>query len=121
MDAITDASFLRKMKKILEEKRAKFEDGNHQPEFLHTKSDRNEEAGNVQLYENNLFSSDRARKAIGACDNALLSMENGTYGICVDCGNKIELERLEAIPETNRCLGCRKNIKVTTFPTRHGN
>jgi RNA polymerase-binding transcription factor DksA len=31
-------------------------------------------------------------------------LEKGTYGICVDCGEEIPAERLEAVPETIRCV-----------------
>lgn len=31
-------------------------------------------------------------------------LEEGTYGVCVDCGEEIPAERLEAIPEAIRCI-----------------
>ncbi len=31
-------------------------------------------------------------------------LEDGTYGTCVDCGEEIPAERLEAIPEAIRCI-----------------
>lgn len=31
-------------------------------------------------------------------------LERGTYGTCVDCGEPIPAERLEAVPETIRCV-----------------
>jgi RNA polymerase-binding transcription factor DksA len=34
---------------------------------------------------------------------ALERMRTGEYGICVDCGQEIEVERLRAIPWTLRC------------------
>jgi DnaK suppressor protein len=30
----------------------------------------------------------------------------GAYGICEDCGRKIGDERLEALPDATRCIGC---------------
>jgi len=35
---------------------------------------------------------------------ALQRLERGTYGTCVDCGRKIEAERLNSIPWTPYCL-----------------
>ena len=32
------------------------------------------------------------------------ALENGTYGTCIDCGKEIPAARLEAIPETVRCV-----------------
>ncbi len=39
-------------------------------------------------------------------NDALRKMEQGTYGVCENCGQKIDLARLEAIPYTPLCLGC---------------
>jgi DnaK suppressor protein len=36
--------------------------------------------------------------------DALTRIENGTYGICVKTGNKIEVERLEANPAATTCI-----------------
>ncbi|TMK67584.1 MAG: hypothetical protein E6G07_05670 [Actinobacteria bacterium] len=32
------------------------------------------------------------------------ALEEGRYGICVDCGHEIPRERLDAIPESVRCV-----------------
>lgn len=37
---------------------------------------------------------------------ALKRIDDGSYGKCFSCGNPIEPRRLEAIPETERCLSC---------------
>jgi YteA family regulatory protein len=37
-------------------------------------------------------------------DQALARIENGTYGVCVVCGEPIPYERLEAIPSAPTCL-----------------
>lgn len=39
-------------------------------------------------------------------ERALLRMEQGTYGVCVQCGEEIPRERLAARPEADRCLTC---------------
>ncbi len=36
-------------------------------------------------------------------DAALERLETGTYGICVDCGQPIDRERLEVVPWAARC------------------
>jgi RNA polymerase-binding transcription factor DksA len=38
--------------------------------------------------------------------NALNRMDNGTYGICLVCGDDIDERRLEAVPHTPRCINC---------------
>jgi DnaK suppressor protein len=37
---------------------------------------------------------------------ALARIENGTYGICAQCGEPIARERLEARPIATRCITC---------------
>jgi DnaK suppressor protein len=45
-----------------------------------------------------LRTRDRARKLIAKIDQALLRVENGTYGFCEENGEPIGLRRLEARP-----------------------
>jgi len=37
---------------------------------------------------------------------ALKRIEDGTFGICVACGDDIASERLEAVPHAPRCRNC---------------
>ena len=41
-------------------------------------------------------------------DAALNRLNEGEYGYCVQCGDNIELERLELDPATPKCLTCAK-------------
>lgn len=45
---------------------------------------------------------------LAAVDDALARLREGTYGRCVDCGNAIAAERLEAIPHAARCIACQR-------------
>ena len=45
-----------------------------------------------------LRTRDRARKLINKIDQALVRIENGTYGYCDETGEPIGLRRLEARP-----------------------
>lgn len=40
-------------------------------------------------------------------DSALSRMENNKYGICMECGDKIPFQRLEALPYSLLCLNCK--------------
>jgi RNA polymerase-binding transcription factor DksA len=40
-----------------------------------------------------------AREAIEEIHDALVRIEDGSYGTCLSCGRAIPLERLEAIPQ----------------------
>ena len=37
---------------------------------------------------------------------ALVRMEDGSYGDCVDCGKPVAEGRLEARPDASRCVAC---------------
>lgn len=39
---------------------------------------------------------------------ALRSIENGTYGVCRDCGGEISEKRLKYNPNASRCLSCQE-------------
>lgn len=39
-------------------------------------------------------------------ETALSRLDNGVYGVCIDCGEKITEARLEYRPEAARCLAC---------------
>jgi len=51
---------------------------------------------------------DRERKLIGKIREALDRIEDGTYGICEECGEEISAERLKARPVTTLCIECKK-------------
>jgi RNA polymerase-binding transcription factor len=39
---------------------------------------------------------------------ALKRISEGTYGICVTCGEDIDPKRLKALPTATRCISCAK-------------
>ncbi len=43
---------------------------------------------------------------IAAIELALRRIENGVFGICVDCHEQISVERLEAVPHAAKCRNC---------------
>lgn len=43
-------------------------------------------------------------------DDALKSIEDGTYGICKSCGKKIPEERLEFLPYADHCVKCQNEL-----------
>lgn len=45
-------------------------------------------------------------------DLALRKIENGTYGICEECGAVIGEKRLEAIPWVRLCIDCSQNEEI---------
>jgi len=62
-----------------------------------------------------LTEADREEALADAADSrredalaALARIDAGTYGVCVDCGEKIDEARLEFRPEAARCLRCQQ-------------
>jgi DnaK suppressor protein len=47
-------------------------------------------------------------KLLRAIEEALLRVEQGTYGICTDCEEEIKPLRLEAVPWTRVCIACKE-------------
>jgi DnaK suppressor protein len=50
---------------------------------------------------------DRERKLVAKIKQAILRIENGTFGVCEGCGGAIEEKRLEARPVTSLCFDCK--------------
>ena len=49
----------------------------------------------------------REQKLIKKIDDALDRIDNGTFGICDDCGMEINIKRLDARPVTTLCMECK--------------
>lgn len=50
---------------------------------------------------------DRERQLIRKIRAALQRIEDGTYGICEECGEEISIPRLKARPVTRLCINCK--------------
>jgi DnaK suppressor protein len=50
---------------------------------------------------------DRERKLLSKIDEALVRIEDGSYGACEECGGPIGVERLRARPVTTLCIECK--------------
>jgi DnaK suppressor protein len=61
--------------------------------------------------EINFILSDRERVKIKQIDDALLRLEEGSYGVCESCGLEIAEERLEAMPFTRLCRDCQQDME----------
>jgi DnaK suppressor protein len=55
--------------------------------------------------------SENERGKLMEVDEALDRIENGTFGICEDCGEPIALKRLEVIPDARYCVECQENLE----------
>ena len=50
---------------------------------------------------------DRERRLIRKIQSALQRIDDGTYGICDECGEEIAIPRLKARPVTRLCINCK--------------
>ncbi|MCO6451330.1 MAG: TraR/DksA C4-type zinc finger protein [Caldilineales bacterium] len=48
---------------------------------------------------------------IASIEDALRSIDRGTYGMCERCGNPIPPERLEVKPEATLCVTCQAEVE----------
>ena len=49
----------------------------------------------------------REQRLLKKIDQAIERVDDGTFGICEDCGSEINLKRLEARPVTTMCIDCK--------------
>ncbi len=54
-----------------------------------------------------LHLSAQARATVLEIDRALAKIEDGTYGVCEQCGDPIPEPRLQALPHAALCVACK--------------
>jgi RNA polymerase-binding transcription factor DksA len=116
-----DEKTLAELKKALVEKRAKITaqletfagkskdlKGDFDTKFEQIGDRPEENASEVEVYENNLGVEHRLENDLAAINEALKKMDDGTYGVCTNCGKPqtIDIKRLKAFPEAKTCLKC---------------
>lgn len=69
-------------------------------------ADFEEQAGDLEGQESLEAVEGVARREVTAIQAALQRIAKGTYGVCVDCGEEIPVNRLEAVPTALRCMPC---------------
>ena len=117
---------------ILQERKAIFEsakanmdalvdkDGEYKGDNLTYSSHMAEQGTDEMEREKNYLFVQRDEKYLGYLQDALMRIDQGTYGICVDCRDEpknlcrtcplIVKERLELVPITQHCIEC-KNLR----------
>ncbi len=55
---------------------------------------------------------DRESHLIKKIKEALVKIEDGTFGICEACGEEIALSRLKARPVTSYCIRCKTQMEA---------
>jgi DnaK suppressor protein len=51
------------------------------------------------------------QRKLESIDRAITLAKNGTYGLCQDCGERIDPARLDILPEASLCLQCQRKLE----------
>lgn len=116
------------LKSRLEEDRARLEKEFDVTNDLGLEASLKESFGELSSYDNHPADSgsetferekdlglmDSLRIHVRNIERALERMERGEYGRCEGCGQQIQEERLEALPETALCIDCQQKTEELT-------
>jgi DnaK suppressor protein len=67
-------------------------------------------ASQVFEQQRDLALRDHNAQQLATVDAALRRLDDGTYGICVRCGNPVASGRLEALPWAAHCIDCQRIV-----------
>ena len=70
-----------------------------------------DEAANIYNKQILLSLNENERMRLQEVDESLDGIENGTYGICEECGEPIGLKRLEVRPVAKYCVPCKTKLE----------
>lgn len=71
--------------------------------------DRADLAQNYSARERNLALAAMEEDQLSQIENALQRLDDGCYGVCVQCGDRIAPARLQILPYASLCMKCRQN------------
>ncbi len=79
-----------------------------------------EEAAETLELERRSALEKRIREQLAGVEHALHKFEEATYALCDNCGQPIDPERLEALPQASLCMNCKaqqaRNAKGKSSP-----
>lgn len=61
-----------------------------------------------ELAELNVATLEHHIRDIRDIESAFTRMQDGSYGVCIDCGDAIAVARLHAYPTAKRCIDCQQ-------------
>jgi len=102
-----DNDFIEKQKKTLLDEKTRVENDikklKKYPDYGFDEEDNLQE---LTDYESNLIIDSQVEYLLEKINNALKSIEKGTYGQCVKCKKFIEEGRLDLMPWADACVEC---------------
>jgi len=117
-----------KLRKMLQERKRKLLADLHQEVFeklggeYHGEFERAMDSGDVSFID--LLQSidvklvDIRQEELIQMDEAERKLNEGTYGICEECGKDISEERLAAMPYAVRCIECEEHLERSNIQGR---
>jgi len=80
-----------------------------------TIQDQGDQALTSTMEQLNISLQDTERQEYDRIVQALSKLEEGTYGICVDCDQEISERRLKSYPNAARCLVCQEAFEENSI------
>ena len=106
---------LKKFKKLLETKRAEIVKKVQQTLEEDMALDANDLPDEMDLASSEYLQSftfrlrGREKVFLDKIEKALAKIEDGSFGVCEECGEEISVKRLEARPDTTLCIRCKED------------
>lgn len=103
------------IKRLEREKTHLIEELGHLYNQLHIEIEADVEGGDPELVDRDMTMSliRVQERQLNEINRALDDARRGLYGICERCGQPINLERLEIIPEATLCVKCKLAVEKT--------
>lgn len=113
---ITDEQFLQQARAALEERRTEILQRNRAKiaqmiEEVVPGGDSIDHTTNEQREGTDLRLRDHAARALHQIEEAERRIDDGTYGVCTNCGEDISRARLQASPEAALCIDCKQDAE----------
>jgi DnaK suppressor protein len=101
------------LRRMLEDRRREIQDKlrslrEHLPEEVTTVRDPEEQSVSDFVRDVDFALMQMKSETLAKIDDALSRLDNGTYGICEDCGEPIAENRLKAVPFAALCRDCQE-------------
>ena len=99
-----------KFKEILERKKAELVQGLRKPDgiAIEKSADQMDEIQYASERDLAIRNADRESRLLRQVRGALLRMDDGSFGTCIDCECAINPKRLEVLPWAPRCIRCQE-------------
>jgi RNA polymerase-binding transcription factor len=111
------------LKRMLEERRAEIQDKlrsirETRPAEADQVKDTEEQSVDDVLREVDFALMEMKSETLARIDEAVRRLEEGSYGVCAECGTEIASARLEALPFATRCRDCQERQETLAASER---